>query len=384
MENFRKVPFQDLKDSNSGIEKELEEAAVRVIRSGWYLKGHETEEFEKELAASCGSRFAVATSNGLDALRMMIRAHIELGRLKEGDKILVPANTYIASILPLTEFGLVPVMVEPSEEDLNIDLRKALEKADKDTKGILLVHLYGNPAWDAEVMKEFASRGMVVMEDNAQAIGARANDKGLNGNDLTGNLGHCAAFSFYPGKNIGALGDAGAITTNDPLLADTIRSLGNYGSTRKYYNDYAGYNCRMDEIQAALLRTKLKGLEEISSRRMENALLYDQLIDNPVIRKPKIFNDRRQVWHQYVIRSQYRDELQQWLSDHGISTMIHYPIPPHLQKCYRGYWDKESLPFTEQLADEVLSIPIANVSEEDIRYVAEMLNKFEPREKYIK
>lgn len=373
-----KVPFQRLADSPDVPVSELEEAAVNVIRSGWYLRGEQTEMLETDLSHICGTNYCVAVSNGLDALRLMFRAYIELGYLKPGDEVIYPANTYIASVLPITEFGLVPVPVEPSVVDFNLDFSKLDKAVTPRTKAILLVHLYGNPCWNETILKRLHSQGILIFEDNAQAIGAETAEDGLFMTRTTGGLGDCAAISFYPSKNIGALGDAGAVTTKNPEVANMVRTLANYGSRRRYHNDYCGYNCRMDEIQAAMLRVKLKRITQINNRRREMASLYDTIISNPVIENPQIFNDRRQVWHQYVILSTNRNELQEYLSKNGIGTEIHYPVPVHKQACYRKYFGPVSLPVTDRLAEMVLSLPIANVSRSDVEYVAEVINAFVP------
>lgn len=374
----REIPFLRLSDSIIDISDDLEAAILRVARSGWYLNGPEVKALEEELAAGCGAKYCVAVSNGLDALRLMIRAYMELGRLQKGDEIIVPANTYIASVLPVTEFGLVPVPVEPDPETMNIDFNRVEEALSPRTNGIMLVHLYGNPAWNRDVISRLHEKGILVFEDNAQAIGAVAAEDGLNGSRITGNLGDCASYSFYPTKNVGAMGDAGAVVTNDSDVARMVRTFANYGSDRRYHNVVQGYNCRMDEIQAAVLRVKLRSLDKICGKRGESASLYDALIKNPAIIKPRIYDDCVQVWHQYVVRTSDRDRFQNYLKENGVATDIHYAVPPHLQPCYAGRWPKGSLPVTERLADEVLSLPIANVSREDIEYVAEVINNFRP------
>lgn len=370
-----KIPFMDLKEENAFMLPEIEAAVAGVVRSGLYLRGPATARFEKQLADLCGASHAVGVSNGLDALRLIFRAYIENGRLKPGDEIIYPANTYIASILPLSEFGLIPRGVEPSELDFNLDLRDALRNLSPLTKGVLLVHLYGNPSWNSEAAEELHRRGILIIEDNAQAIGAVASSPGLTGVSTTGGLADAAAFSFYPTKNIGALGDAGAVVTSDSRLADTVRALANYGSDRRYHNIYRGYNCRIDEIQAAALSVKLSHLGEITRRRRETAMTYDHLIDNPVVTKPRIFSDRTQVFHQYVIRTPHRDSLRRFLDERGIATDIHYAVPPHLQPCYESS-PLPSFPITERLASEIISLPVAGMSRESIRAVAENINNF--------
>ncbi len=375
-----RIDFQPLVKELDLYGDELEEAAVRVIRSGWYLRGPETRLLEEELAALCAGQtgetlHCVAVSNGLDALRLMIRAYMEHGRLKAGDEVLYPANTYIASVMPLTEFGLIPVGVEPDASDFNMSLSEAEKHVSGRTRAVMLVHLYGNPAWDAAAAARLKERGILIFEDNAQAIGAEAAEEGLHGSRYTGSLGDCAAFSFYPSKNIGAMGDAGAVVTADAGIARTVRTLANYGSERRYYNILEGYNCRMDEIQAAMLRVKLRHIGEVTARRQQTAALYDRLITNPEIVKPRIHPDRSQVWHQYVIRSHDRDRLRDYLMEHGVATEIHYPVPPHLQPSMKGR-TSGSFPFTERLSGEVLSLPIGYVSEEEVSRIAGLLNRF--------
>ena len=375
---FRKpeYPFLRLSDSIATQSLQLKEAAARVIDSGRYLHGEETSAFECELATLCEADLpALGVSNGLDALRLIFRSYIEMGRLSPGDEVIVPANTYIATILPLLEFGLRPVAIEPKREDYNLDFRKALEKVNSRTRAILPVHLYGNPAWDSEIMAELHDKGLLIIEDNAQAIMARAHTKGLNGTDITGNLGDAAAFSFYPTKNLGALGDAGAILSPDQTLIETAKALANYGSDRRYNNVYRGYNCRMDELQAALLRVRLRHLDEETELRRQTAETYSAHISHNDIVTPQIFSDRKQVWHQYPIHSPRRDELREYLRKEGVATDIHYATPPHRQPCLASY-DFGPLPLTEELADTELSLPIANLTPQDAIQIAEIINAF--------
>lgn len=369
-------PFLRLSETTAPLSAELKEAASRVIDSGWYLHGPETESFERELSAFCGSgQPAIGVSNGLDALRLIFRGYIELGSLKAGDEVLVAANTYIASILPLLEFGLVPKLIEPSPLDFNIDFEKARQGITDKTKGVLLVHLYGNPAWDLDFARYCRDRGILLIEDNAQSIGAETNEEGLNGTKMTGNLADAAAFSFYPTKNLGALGDCGAVITSDRELGDAIKAIANYGSDYRYHNIYRGYNCRMDEIQAAMLRVKLRHLDRETSRRREVAACYEKEIDNPLILKPRIFTDRVQVWHQYPVHTTVRDSFRQYLKSNGIGSDIHYATPPHLQPCMKGL-DTPQLPLTESLANTEVSLPIANVSVADAKQISQVINEF--------
>lgn len=370
-----KYPFLQLSDVNAPYAEQLKEAAARVIDSGWYLNGNETKALERELAQVCQTTHALTVSNGLDALRLIFRAYIRLGRLHEGDEVIVQANTYIASVLAIHDAGLTPVLVDPSESTYNLDSSLIERSITEKTRAILVVHLYGTPCWDSKI-KEIAERhDLLVIEDNAQAIGALADTPGLNGTNPTGGLGHAAAISFYPTKNVGALGDAGAITSSDTQLIDTARALANYGSDRRYHNIYQGFNCRMDEIQAAFLRVKLRHLDDESQARHLAACAYDEAITNPLIRKPEIFEGMRQVWHQYVIRCEERDRLRQHLLDNGVGTDIHYATPPHMQPCYEGTFSNP-LPMTERLADQIVSLPIATITPSDAQAIAHLINTF--------
>ncbi|MCM1290785.1 MAG: DegT/DnrJ/EryC1/StrS family aminotransferase [Prevotella sp.] len=373
-----RYPFLRLDRSVLGCSKELEQAASRVIKSGRYLHGPETEGFEQELAELCGGGYAVGVSNGLDALRLIFRAYIESGHLQKGDEIIVPANTYIASILPLMEFGLTPVLVEPDNDDFCLDFGLADKFMGSRTKGVLLVHLYGNPCWNREIITRWKDAGMLIIEDNAQAIAAEAAQDGLHGSRMTGLLGDAAAFSFYPTKNLGGLGDGGAVLTCDKELAMTIKALANYGSDYRYHNIYCGYNCRLDEIQAAFLRVRLRCLSEDTERRRMVAETYSESIYNEAVKTPKIFEDRRQVWHQYPIHTiepSIRQTLRNYLSDNGIGTDIHYATPPHLQPCMKNLHHKP-LPLTESLAEREISLPIANITPDDARIISQYINKF--------
>lgn len=369
-------PFVSLARTNAPYAEELHEAAARVIDSGRYLHGHETEAFENELASLCGVKRAIGVSNGLDALRLIIRAAIELGRLRPGDEIIYPANTYIASVLPLTEFGLIPVGIDPDPATFNLDMSILPDIINGRTRAIMAVHLYGNPCWDAEAARFMADRGIMIIEDNAQAIGARTDTPGLNGSHITGGLGHAAAHSFYPTKNLGALGDAGAVTTDDTELADTIKALANYGSDRRYHNIYTGYNCRLDELQAAMLRVKMRHLSEITSRRRTVAHIYNTNIVHPLVQTPAMMPGCVQVWHQYPIRSPKRDELKEWLEQCGVATDIHYAVPPHRQPCYAGKAGNRLYPLTDRIASQLLSLPIADLTDTEAAEVAKAVNAF--------
>ncbi|MCM1065972.1 MAG: DegT/DnrJ/EryC1/StrS family aminotransferase [Muribaculaceae bacterium] len=374
--NKTSYPFLDLGTVNRPYAAAIEEAAMRVIASGRYVGGPECDAFERELAAATGTDFCVGVSNGLDAIKLIFKAYIAMGRLHKGDAVLVPANTYIASVLAITDAGLVPVFAESHPRTMNLDTARLEEFYTPAVKAILTVHLYGRPAYDA-ALRDFAeSRGLLVVEDNAQAIGADAPVPGINGSTRTGSLGHAAAFSFYPTKNIGALGDAGAVTTSDAELASTVRALANYGSDRRYHNIYEGYNCRLDPIQAAVLRAKLPHLDAECARRRALAAVYEREIKHPDIIKPVVDSPDRSVWHQYVIQVPGRDSFRAWLESQGVGTDIHYAVPPHLQPCYSRYAGTP-LPVTCMLADTVLSLPVsACTSEADAEAIADIINRY--------
>jgi dTDP-4-amino-4,6-dideoxygalactose transaminase len=365
------IKFLDLQKINLAHQVEIEERLLTCFRSGWYLQGKEVKTFEENLAKYIGTKQAIGVANGLDALRLILRAYIELGIMHKGDEILVPANTYIASILAISDNGLIPVLVEPSIENYNIDSSLIEEKITSKTKGILIVHLYGQVVFSDELKSLAKKYQLKIIEDNAQAIGAEW--KGIK----TGNLGDAAGFSFYPGKNLGALGDAGAVTTNDEDLAKTIRALANYGSNQKYVNIYQGLNSRLDEMQAAVLDVKLKYIDAENQRRREIAKRYLAEIKNPKLILPENpSNELEHVWHLFVIRTQEREKLQNYLSEKGIQTLIHYPIPPHQQEAYKE-WNNLSYPLTEKIHKEVLSLPISPVMEEvEIISVIEALNNY--------
>ncbi len=349
----------------------IEERLLNVFRSGWYLLGNEVKTFENNLAQYIGAKHAIGVANGLDALRLIFRAYIELGIMQKGDEVIVPANTYIASILALSDNDLVPILVEPDPATFNIDINKIEAAITPKTKGILIVHLQGRVVFSKQLEAIAAQHNLKIVEDNAQAIGATWNDV------KAGNLGDAAGFSFYPGKNLGALGDGGAITTNDETLAATIRAIANYGSNQKYINIYKGLNSRLDEIQAAVLDVKLPFIDAENEIRRKIALRYNAAINNPKIQLPEIPEDPAEhVWHVYVVRTEDRDGLQSYLNGHGIQTIIHYPIPPHQQKAYAEL-NHLSFPISEQMHKEVLSVPISPVmSEEEITIVIEALNAY--------
>lgn len=365
------INFLDLQKINLLHQQEIEAKILDVYRSGLYVLGKEVSDFESELKSYLQVPQVIGVANGLDALRLIFRAYIELGVMKAGDEVIVPANTYIASILAITDNGLVPVLVEPSMEDYNLDLRQIEQHITSKTKAILLVHLYGRVCFSAELKTLSIYKNIKLIEDNAQAIGAEW--KGVK----TGNLGDAAGFSFYPGKNLGALGDGGAISCKDEKLATTICALANYGSSKKYVNDFQGLNSRLDEIQAAVLRIKLKYIDQENSRRNAIARKYVNGISNALITLPEIpENDKEHVWHLFVIRCKERDRLQRFLSKNEIQTLIHYPIPPHKQKAYPAL-NHLSLRLTEQIHKEVLSLPISPVlTDEEVHKIIESLNSF--------
>lgn len=364
--------FLDLKEVNEPWLTGIREAIDRVTTSGRYIGGNEVARFEEILSASVGSGVGtVGVSNGLDALRLIFRAYIEMGVMQPGDEVIVPANTYIASILAVIDNGLVPVFVEPRLDTLNLDTSRIEENISSRTKAILTVHLYGRVCYDS-TMQELADKyGLKIIEDNAQAIGARHSD-----GTQTGALGDAAAFSFYPTKNIGALGDAGAVTSRDTELLKAVRAIANYGSDRRYHNIYQGLNCRLDPMQAAILSFKLSYLEEECARRMELAKVYESHITNTLIRKPLYSENGDMVWHQYVLMTPHRDELRSYLSSKGVETEIHYPAAPHRQPCMAEY-SELVLPIADQVAREVLSIPIsACTSSEDAAAISNIINEF--------
>jgi len=366
-----KIPFLNLQAINNNLREELIESATRVIDSGRYIFGQEVSEFENEFSSYCGTRHCVGVGNGLDALILIIRAYKELGHLSEGDEILVPANTYIASILAITENKLTPILCEPDINSYNLSIAQIQERITSKTKAILVVHLYGRLA-DMPSINSFAkNNNLLVIEDSAQAHGASIKNR------KAGNWGNASGFSFYPGKNLGALGDAGAVTTNDNELAEMIRTLANYGSKKKYVNSHLGINSRIDDIQAAFLKVKLKYLEfEIKSRR-DIARLYLANISNQSIILPEWPLEEEHVFHLFVVRVKNREKFMGHLANNGIETLIHYPIPPHKQQAYYKY-SNFNFPITELIHNEILSLPISSaVKFEDALTVADVVNKYE-------
>jgi len=370
------IKFLDLQKINNQHRQEIDGAIKKVLDSGWYLLGEAVEKFESSFATYCNVKHCIGISNGLDALILILRAYIEIGLMKEGDEVIVPANTYIASILAISSNKLIPVLVEPDILTYNINPDLIEEKINAKTRAIIPVHLYGQCA-EMEAINALAKKhDLLVIEDAAQAHGAIYESK------RTGNLGDASGFSFYPGKNLGAFGDGGAVTTNNNELAEVIRALRNYGSHKKYYNLYKGFNNRLDEIQAAVLNVKLKYLDEENKKRREISQFYCENINNPKIVLPilhdpsSIIQHPSHVWHLFVIRTTEREKLQQYLSDNGVQTVIHYPVPPHKQPAYKE-WNHLSFPVTEKIHNEVLSLPIgSHLSDEDIEFVVEKLNAY--------
>lgn len=376
------IKFLDLQQVTAKYQDEISEAVGRVVNSGWYLQGSANAQFEADYAQFIGTQYCVGCANGLDALIWIFRAYKELGRLQPGDEILVPANTFIATILAITENDLKPILVEPDPETLQIDETKIEQAITPRTKALCIVHLYGRNAYTPAIAALCEKYHLLLIEDNAQAHGCRCSAFQKSSPRVfrrTGSLGHAAAHSFYPGKNLGALGDGGAVTTNDKALADTIRALANYGSRAKYVFKYAGRNSRLDEIQAAVLQVKLRHLEEDNAHRQAMAAYYYEHLNHPCLRLPRRLPDAENVYHLFPIFLQtktQRDSLQAYLTAHGVQTLIHYPIPPHLQECYaQAPWNDyaavaatahsaaqpSQLPITEHLADTELSLPISSV-----------------------
>lgn len=367
------IPFLDLKAINLQYQIELEEACKKVIKSGWYIRGDECENFEKEFANYCGTKFAIGVANGLDALILTLLAYKELGFINDGDEVIVPSNTYIASILAISQNKLIPVLVEPDLNSYLINVSKIEKKISPKTKVIMPVHLYGQTCKMDEIKSLAKKYNLKVIEDAAQSHGAFFNDK------RSGNLGDAGGFSFFPGKNLGALGDAGAVTTNDKELEETIRALANYGSHKKYENIFKGINSRLDEIQAAILRIKLKYLDSEIERRQNIAYYYMKNINNPLIILPLNSLDLPKnacVWHLFVIRTDDRDRLQRYLYKEGIQTLIHYPIPPHKQEAYKE-WNNKSFPISEKIHNSALSLPISSVQNiKDTEKIVEIVNRY--------
>ena len=364
------IRFLDLQKVNESYQDESEEVISRVLQSGWYLQGEEAKSFGKEYADYIGTRHCIGCGNGLDALTLILRAYKELGVMHDGDEIIVPANTYIATILAITENNLVPILIEPRFETLEIDDSLIEEHITNRTKAIMIVHLYGRCAYTDTIGDLCRKYNLKLIEDNAQAHGCRFGTK------RTGSIGDVAGHSFYPGKNLGALGDAGAVTTDNEELATCIRALANYGSSQKYVFDYCGRNSRLDEIQAAFLSVKLRYLDADNRKRQQIASIYYKNIHNPLIKLPTRLPDENNVYHLFPVFCATRDDLQRYLTDNGVQTLIHYPIPPHKQECYKK-WNMLSLPITERIHNEELSLPISPViAPADAKQVVELINDF--------
>jgi len=364
------IKFLNLQKITQQYEAEIKEAVNKVIDSGWYLQGKENENFETNYAQYIGTRHCIGVANGLDALRLILRAYMELGIIEEGDEIIVPANTYIASILAITDNRLKPVLVEPSIESLQIDDSLIEDAITPKTKGIMIVHLYGQCAYTEHIGRLCKKHNLKLIEDNAQAHGCKFNGS------KTGSLGDAAGHSFYPGKNLGAFGDAGAVTTNDEELAKVIRILANYGSSKKYVFEYQGLNSRLDEIQAAILDVKLKYLDADTQVRRNVAHYYIANITHPDIKLPTVIDWEAHVFHLFPVLSSRRDELQVYLSENGIQTLIHYPIPPHKQRCYTDFNDIR-LPVTEMIHKKELSLPISQIlTDVEVERVVHIINNF--------
>lgn len=364
------VPFLSLKDITNKYSNELHDAVLRVTDSGWYLQGNENKQFEDNYAEYIGTKYCVGVANGLQALELMIRACKMLGNWQDGDEIIVQANTYIATILSISQNNLKPVLIDPNPDTLELnpeDIKKAVTSK---TRAVMLVHLYGRCLYSDAINTICKDNGLKLFEDNAQAHGCRFNGK------LTGSLGDVAAHSFYPGKNLGAFGDAGAITTNDEQIANLVRVLANYGSSKKYVFDYIGENSRLSEMDAAVLDVKLRHLDDDNNRRKQIAKQYYEGIKNPLIKWPKILSDENNVFHIFPIFTERRDELQQYLKENEIGTIIHYPIPPHKQEAYKE-WNNLSYPVTEAIHKTELSLPMSPcLTDEQVKYVIETINEW--------
>lgn len=369
------IPFLSLKDVTALHGAEIEEAVLRVVRGGWYLQGQENERFEANYAKYIGTDYCVGCANGLDALIWIFRAYIEMGIMKPGDEVIVPANTYIATILAITENGLKPVLVEPKLNTLEIDDELIETAITPKTKAVAIVHLYGRNAYTDKIGALCKKYNLKLVEDNAQAHGCKHTD-----GRMTGSIGDAAGHSFYPGKNLGALGDGGAVTTNDSELAAAVRALANYGSQKKYVFKYSGRNSRLDEIHAAVLDVKLKYLDEDNAHRQKMAILYYEGIKNPLITLPDLLTEAQNVYHLYPILCERRDELQAYLKENGVGTVIHYPIPPYKQECYENEaWNTPQLvcPITDKIHETELSLPMGpTITVKEVNRVIEVLNAF--------
>lgn len=369
-EKSNKVSFLDLKDVNSQYSGSFEKAYDEVIKSGWYLQGNFNKKFEQNFASYCGVKHCIGVANGLDALILILRAYKEFGFLSDGDEVIVPANTYIASILAISANNLTPVLVEPNLNTYNLDADLIEKHITTKTKVIMPVHLYGQAVEMTKIWELAKKYNLKIVEDSAQAHGAFYQGKRV------GSLGDASGFSFYPGKNLGALGDAGAVTTDDEILAEAVRAIANYGSQKKYVNQYRGMNSRLDELQAAFLDVKLQNMDEDNKKRRNIAKYYRENIKNDKIIFPDVKNEESHVWHLFVVRTPERDMLQKYLAEKDIQTIIHYPVPPHKQEAYKE-WNNMSYPITEQIHEEILSLPISPVlTGDEAEYVVEVINKY--------
>lgn len=373
---MKRYPFLELGGINARYARQLRNAATRVIDSGRYIGGEENRDFERNFSAFIGAGCeAVGCGNGYDALFLILRAYMELGRLTTGDEVFIPANTFIATVLSVINAGLKPILVDPDPDTMNLSGEIAARALTPRTRAVITVHLYGSPAWDEEMLHLATDKGIFVIEDAAQAIGASALNAGISGGFSVGSLGHAAAFSFYPTKNLGALGDGGAMVSSDTELCRTVRQIANYGSDTRNHYRYLGVNSRLDSIHAAMLSDKLKDLPETNNRRRQRATLYGSLIDNPLVRTP--YNPGS-VWHQYVVRigSGRRDDFRNYMTSNGVETDIHYPVPPHRQPCL-SYLTHAPLSLTEALASEIVSLPISDcTSLDDVIEISAMINNF--------
>lgn len=360
------IKFLDLKKINNRYREEIDSRIKNILDKGWYLQGEENENFTKNFANFCGTKFALGVANGLDALNLIIKAY----GFGNGDEIIVPANTYIATILAISENGCIPILVEPDIKTYNINPDSIEEKITSKTKAIMVVHLYGQAVQMKKIWKIAKKYNLKIIEDSAQAHGA------IYQENRTGNLGDASGFSFYPGKNLGCIGDGGAVTTNDEELFNKIKAIANYGSDRKYHHIYKGVNSRLDEIQAAVLDIKLKHLDSDNNKRREISKYYRENIKNSKIILPETYDEKSHVWHIFAVRTHNRDEFQKYLTEKGIQTIIHYPTPPHKQGAYKE-WNNLSFPITEEIHNTILSLPISPVmTDSEIEKVVEVVNEY--------
>ncbi len=360
------IKFLDLKKINNRYREEIDSRIKNILDKGWYLQGEENENFTKNFANFCGTKFALGVANGLDALNLIIKAY----GFGNGDEIIVPANTYIATILAISENGCIPILVEPDIKTYNINPDSIEEKITTKTKAIMVVHLYGQAVQMEKIWKIAKKYNLKIIEDSAQAHGA------IYQENRTGNLGDASGFSFYPGKNLGCIGDGGAVTTNDEELFNKIKAIANYGSDRKYHHIYKGVNSRLDEIQAAVLDIKLKHLDSDNNKRREISKYYRENIKNSKLILPETYDEKSHVWHIFAVRTQNRDEFQKYLTEKGIQTIIHYPTPPHKQGAYKE-WNNLSFPITEEIHNTILSLPISPVmTDSEIEKVVEVVNEY--------